>query len=276
MKSQQQPSGEVHVASLRNPLKEKLQAGDIALSMSVRLVTSPEIALIAKTAGFDSLYVDLEHNALSIGDCSRICMAALQASVTPMVRVPNHEADYISRVLDMGALGIIAPHVSSAEDARKVVRYAKYPPLGARSAAGLLPHFEFRRIPMDVANAAMDAATMVVAMIESREALEKVEEIAAVDGVDLLLVGTQDLCADLGIMGQSDHSSIREAYARVIAACKANGKHVGVGGLATRPDLMAQYVSAGARYLSLGFDLAFLLDAAAERVRTARKLSSKV
>jgi 2-keto-3-deoxy-L-rhamnonate aldolase RhmA len=276
MSSEQNESGESCSVALRNPLKEKLQRDEIVLSMSVRLVTSPEIALIAKTSGFDSLYVDLEHNALSIGECSRICVAALQAGITPMVRVPSHEAEYVSRVLDMGALGVIAPHVTSAEDARKVVSCAKYPPLGRRSASGLLPHFEFRRHPTDAADAAMDAATMVVVMIESRDALDRAEEIAAVQGVDILFIGTNDLCADLGITGQLDHPSIREAYVRVIAACRAHGKHVGVGGLASRPDLMAQHAIAGARYLSLGFDLAFLVQAATERARSAREIKSQI
>lgn len=276
MPSDQEGPGEARAVALSNPLKEKLRRGEVVLSMSVRLVASPEIALIAKTSGFDSLYVDLEHNALSIGECSRICVAALQAGIAPMVRVPSHEAEYVSRVLDMGALGIIAPHVTSAEDARKVVRCAKYPPLGTRSAAGLLPHFEFRRFPADVADAAMDAATMVVVMIESREALDRAEEIAGVEGVDLLFIGTNDLCADLGIPGQLDHPSVGEAYARVIAACRAHGKHVGVGGLASRPDLMARHALAGARYLSLGFDLAFLAQAATERARIAQKIRSQI
>lgn len=276
MSSKQSDSDNMHAAIIRNPLKEKLQRDEVVLSMSVRLVASPEIALIAKTSGFDSLYVDLEHNALSIGECSRICVAALQAGVVPMVRVPCNEAQYISRVLDMGALGVIAPHVTSAAEARRVVHCAKYPPLGMRSAAGLLPHFEFRRYPSDVAYAAMDAATMVVVMIESGEALERAEEIAAVDGVDLLFIGTNDLCADLGIPGQFDHPSIRQAFARVIAACRAQGKHVGVGGLASRPDLMEQHVLAGARYLSLGFDLAFLAQAATERAQSARQMNCRI
>jgi 2-keto-3-deoxy-L-rhamnonate aldolase RhmA len=121
---------------LRNHLKEKLARGEVAASMTVRLVLGIEIARIAKTAGFDSLYVDMEHSSFSF-ETTRICMAALQVGVTPLVRVPG--VDEVQRVLDGGALGIIAPHVRTADEARQYVRAAKFPPLGDRSNAGPLP-----------------------------------------------------------------------------------------------------------------------------------------
>ncbi len=104
--------------------------------MTVRLVRGIEIARIAATAGFDTLYVDLEHSSFSLETTGQICMAALEAGIAPFVRVPANTPDYISRVLDGGALGIIAPHVGSAQEARAVVKAAKFPPLGERSNAG--------------------------------------------------------------------------------------------------------------------------------------------
>ena len=123
---------------LRNHAKDKLARGEVVSSMTVRLVRGIEIARIAKTAGFDSLYVDMEHSSFSLETTSQICMAALEIGITPFVRVPG--PDDVQRILDAGALGIIAPHVQSADDARTYVRAAKYPPLGERSNAGPLPH----------------------------------------------------------------------------------------------------------------------------------------
>jgi 4-hydroxy-2-oxoheptanedioate aldolase len=247
---------------IRNHVKEKLARGETVASMIVRLVRTTEIARIAKTADFDSLYVDLEHNSFSLDTTGQICMAALDAGITPLVRVPSNTPDYISRVLDGGALGVIAPHVASAAEAKAVVDAAKYPPFGARSFGGPAPHLNYRSLSAVESNTAMNAATMVVAMLESKPGLEAIEEIVAVEGVDMILIGTNDLCAELGVTGEYDHPLIQAAYARTIAAASKHGKHVGVGGLAGRPDLAEKYVRQGARYVSTGADLSFLLQAA--------------
>ncbi len=247
---------EVH---LTNHLKQKMLRGEVASSMTVRLVQGIEIVQVAKTAGFDSLYVDMEHSTFSIEATSQICIAALHLGITPLVRVPANTPEYISRVLDGGAMGIIAPHVRSADDAKAVVQAAKFPPFGGRSAIGGLPHLQYRSIPAITANPILNQSTFVAVMMETLEALDNVEEIAAVDGVDMLLIGTNDLTAEMGIPGDYDNSKVSVAYERTLKACISNGKQVGVGGLASRPDLIAHYVSKGCRYVSMGHDLGFLL-----------------
>src|SRR3954453_10848058 len=119
--------------TIRNSVKERLARGEVASSMTVRLTRSIEIAGLAKTAGFDSLYVDLEHSSLSLETTSQICIAALQTGIAPFVRVPQLELT--QRVLDGRALGIIVPDVRSAARAREAVRFAKYPPQGERGFA---------------------------------------------------------------------------------------------------------------------------------------------
>lgn len=255
-----------------NPVKEKLARGEVVASMTVRLSRSIEIARIAATAGFDTIYVDMEHNTLDIDTTCQICIAAMEAGLAPMVRVAENRAALIARVLDGGAMGVIVPHIRSAADARAAVAAAKFAPKGTRSAGGPLAHYQYRSLPGAAVAAAMNAATMVVAMMETTEALAHVEEIAAVPGIDMLLVGTSDLTAEMGIAGQFDDARVEEAYAKTLAACAKAGKTVGVGGLAGRPDLMARYVKQGARYVSTGTDLAFLLAAAGERVRMVREM----
>jgi 4-hydroxy-2-oxoheptanedioate aldolase len=258
---------------LRNNVKDKLARGEIVSSMTVRLVRGIEIVRIARTAGFDSLYVDLEHSSLSFDATGQICLAALEAGIAPFVRVPANTPEYISRVLDGGALGIIAPDVRSAEEARAVVAAARYAPLGQRGAAGGLPHLHYRSFPAAEANAAINDATMVIVQFESAAAVDQAEAIVAVEGVDLVLIGTNDLLADLGLAGQFDHAKVRDAYARTIAACRKHGKHVGVGGLASRPKLVAEFVEMGARYVSTGTDLGFLLEEATRRSRQVQDLA---
>lgn len=258
---------------VRNNVKEKLARGEVVASITVRLTRGIEIVRIAKTAGFDSIYVDLEHSSLSLDATGQICMAALEAGLAPFVRVPANTPDYIQRVLDGGALGVIAPNIRSAEEAHAVVAAVKYPPLGGRGASGGLPHLHYRSFPAAEANAALNAATMVIVQFESAEAVDKAEEIVSVEGVDMVLIGTNDLLADMGLDGQFDHDKVREAYARTIAACRKHGKHAGVGGLASRPKLVAEFVKMGARYVSTGTDLGFLLTEATQRAKQVRDLA---
>ncbi len=257
---------------LRNHVKDKLHRGEVVASMTVRLVRGVEIARIAATAGFDSLYVDMEHSSHSLETTGQICMVALEAGVTPFVRVPG--VAEVQRVLDAGALGIIAPHVCSAAEARDYVRAAKFPPLGERSAAGPLPHFHYRTFPAAEADAALNAATTVMVQFESDEAIAKADEITAVEGVDMVMIGSNDLLADWGLTGQYAHPRLRQAYAATIAACRKHGKHVGVGGLASRPDLAAEFVRMGARYVSTGTDLGFLLAACTAKAKEVRDIGA--
>jgi len=259
--------------TVRNNVKEKLARGEVVASMTVRLVRQVEIAQIAKTAGFDTIYVDMEHCSASIETTSQICMAALAAGIAPFVRVPANTPEYITRVLEGGALGVIAPHIGSAEQARAVVQAAKFPPLGARSVAGGLPHLHFRTLPAAEAYAALNDATIVMVQFENAAALAKAEEIVAVEGVDMVMIGTNDLLCDWGVPEQYEHPKVREAYEMTIAACRRHGKHVGVGGLATRPTLVERYVQMGARYVSTGTDLAFLMGACVQRAKQVKDIA---
>jgi 4-hydroxy-2-oxoheptanedioate aldolase len=255
-----------------NPLKEKLARGELTASMTVRLVSSVEIVRIAKTAGFDAIYVDLEHSAFSIETTCQLSVMALEAGLPALVRVPARTPEYISRVLDGGALGVIAPGIRAPEEARSVVAAAKYPPLGSRGMSTGLAHLGFRSLPAKEALPAMNQATMVIVQLESAAGLAAIEDIVAVDGVDMVLIGTNDFLADLGRPGEHDHPKVREAYERTIAACRKHGKHAGVGGLSARPDLVQQYVALGARFVSTGTDLGFLMAACTERAKQVRNL----
>ena len=257
---------------LRNTVKDKLARDEVVTSMTVRLVRQPEIAQIAKTAGFDTIYVDMEHCAASIETTSHICLAALAIGIAPFVRVPANTPEYITRVLEGGALGVIAPHIGTAAEARAVVQAAKFPPFGTRSNAGGLPHLHYRSFPAAEAFAALNDATTVMVQFENAEALANAEDIAAVPGVDMVMIGTNDLLCDWGIPEQYEHPKVREAYAATIAACRRHGKHVGVGGLATKPKLVEEFVHMGARYVSTGTDLGFLLGACVQRAKQVRDI----
>lgn len=248
-----------------NGLKAKLARGETAYSMTVRLVRGVEIAAIAKSAGFDSLYIDLEHSGLSVDTAGQISIAAMGMGLTPLVRVPGVDAALITQVLDAGALGIIVPDLHSAKAAQEAVNAVKYRPMGERSYPGVTPHLTYSPVSSAKAGELLNEATIIVAMIESAAGLAAVEDIAAVDGIDILLVGANDLCAEHGVPGQFEHPIVETAYRRTLAACRAHNKVMGVGGLASRPDLTRKYIEMGGQYVSLGADLSMLVSAATQK-----------
>ena len=243
-------------------MKAKMESGGLAVGMIVRLMRNVEIAAIAKSAGFDCLYIDLEHCSFSLETVSQICLTAVALGVTPLVRVAGHDPADISRTLEAGAQGIIVPHLESRAQAVNIVDAALYPPAGGRSLLATNPHTLFRGGPAAETMQKMNVAILVVGMIESVTAVDNAEDIASVDGLDMLLVGTNDLCISLGVPGELGHSRVREAYEHVAAACRAKGKHLGVGGLNTRPDIAKDMIALGAHYVSAGSDTGFLMSAA--------------
>ena len=253
-----------------NLLKMKMDSGELAVGMIVRLMRGVEIAAIAKSAGFDCLYVDLEHCSFSLETVSQICIAATAFGVTPMVRVPGKDKAEIGRTLETGAQGIIVPHLESRAEAEAIVEAARFPPAGDRSLLAINPHTLFRGGPAAETMRKMNEATLVVGMIESVAAVENVEVLASVEGLDMLLVGTNDLCNSLGVPGRLDHPSVREAYEHVAAGCRAKGKHFGVGGLNSRPDIAKEMIALGARYVSAGSDTGFLMGAATSAAKAFR------
>ena len=132
---------------VRNPAKERLAAGQLAIGVAVLHARSVHIAKLMAAAGFDFLFIDLEHGAMSLDTAGQISVAALDAGIAPMVRVPGFEHHHAARALDAGALGVAIPHVDTAEVARQMVRNCRYPPEGARSIAGAPPQLGYRALP---------------------------------------------------------------------------------------------------------------------------------
>ncbi|GJN86284.1 hypothetical protein PLIIFM63780_009863 [Purpureocillium lilacinum] len=207
-------------------------------ALGVRLVTNAQIAQLAKNAGFDSLFIDLEHSTLSIDNASSLSCACLLIGLTPFVRVPHQCGNgYVQKVLDGGAMGVVFPHVDSAEEARAAVSISKYPPAGCRSMTGQLPVFSLKpAIATTIIEETNASASSVIVMIESQNAIRCIEDIAAVDGVDALLVGSNDLAIALGVPADFQAPLFRRALEAVSAACNKHNKIMGLAGIYDQPD----------------------------------------
>ena len=245
-----------------NLMKAKMQSGGLAVGMILRVLRGVEGAAIAKGAGFDCLYIDLEHCSFSLETVSQISIAAVALGVTPLVRVPGKDGSFIARTLEAGAQGVIVPHLETRTEAEMLVEAARFPPAGDRSLLANNAHTLFRGGPAAQVMQLLDEATLVVGMIESVRAVENAADIASVDGIDMLLVGANDHCNSLAVPGQLDHPSLRDAYRHVAEACRSRGKFLGVGGLNSRPDLARDMIALGASYVSAGSDAGFMMSGA--------------
>lgn len=208
-----------------------LAAGEPVLSLGVRHARTPDIVRLAAGAGFQVVWIDLEHSAMPIDAAVQIAATATDLGLAAWVRTPERDLGVIGRLLDGGATGIIAPKVESGAEARAVADACRFAPRGTRSAIALLPQFGFRRMPPAELARRADDGIVVQILLESAAGIEQADAIAAVDGVDLLALGVNDLSAELGCPGQADHPAIREACQRVAAAAAAHGKLAVVGGI---------------------------------------------
>jgi 4-hydroxy-2-oxoheptanedioate aldolase len=250
--------------------RRRLEAGELALGVGLRLIRTGEIAKVFESAGFDWIWVDLEHGPHSLGDASQICLAALDAGITPLVRVPEGQFDMATRALDGGAWCIVMPHVDTAEEAREVADRVHFPPVGHRSSGGLLPHFGYKPMNGGEATRLVNEGMLTTVMLETPKAIENADAIAAVPGVDVLLIGTGDLTLELGISGQYGDPRVVGAYEKVIAACRKHKKWPGMGGVAS-DDYMQRFIKMGMKMILAGGDLNFLLAAATRRAAMLRE-----
>lgn len=252
--------------------RERMRAGETLFGLGVRLARTAEIAVLARALGFDWLFVDLEHNALSIDTAAQICLAAQAAGPPALVRIPGDDPLTASRLLDGGATGIVVPHVDTPEQIAPVLARCRFAPHGRRSIGGPLPQLGYAALPAEEHMARADAGTLIVAMIESPHAVANAGALAALDGVDALLMGSNDLALEMGIPGRLDDPRLEAAYRQVIAAAGTHGKPVGLGGVYTA-ELLERYLPLGFRFALLGSDLALVLAGGRERLARARAIA---
>lgn len=256
---------------MANTALERLRRNELSLGVVLRQARSVETAKIMKTAGFDWLFLDLEHNPMSIETAAEMSIAALDCGIAPLVRVPENQYWMATRALDGGAQGIIMPHVDTAEQAREVVQQLRYPPIGRRSISSMQAHVDFRPVPVGDLIRELEPDFLIAVMLETATAVENCEAIAAVDGIDVVMIGANDLCLDFGIPGDVMNPRVLAAFERVAAACKAKGRHTGLGGVRKQEDL-GRYFAMGYRFILAANDVTMLVNAGQARTKALRGL----
>ncbi len=206
---------------------------------------------IASTAGYDWVLIDLEHGSGTMADVLHQLQGIGCGNAAPIIRIAWNDAYRFKRVLDMGAAGVMVPYISTAEEARRAVEAMRYPPQGIRGVAKLNRATGYAMNFDDYA-ANANTALVTIVQIETKPAIENIEAIAAVDGVDVLFIGPLDLSTNLGIQQQFDHRDFRDAVAKVTKAARTAGKAAGI--LLLNPDDAKKAVDDGFTFVAVGSD----------------------
>lgn len=236
-----------------NRVKQKVHDGGVSIGTFMFEFNTTGVGRIAAEAGAAFAVFDMEHTGWSIESIRMLIATSRSTEMIPYVRIPATEYDFIARVLDMGAMGIMAPMVESSEQAQRLVASAKYPPIGRRGAAFGVAHDDYSGGDIVEKITSANNETHLIAQIETAAGVENADAIAAVEGIDVLWIGHFDLTNSLGIPGQFDHPDFKAALATVLAACERHNKVPGfmAGGIDDGKSLLDQ----GFRMIAYGGDL---------------------
>jgi len=236
-----------------NPVKKLLREGKPVIGATIT-VASPEIAAQAANLGFDFLWIEMEHSPITLETARNMILATRGLKAMPFTRVPVNELWTAKRVLDAGSIGVIFPFTSTPELARQAVAACKYPPEGLRGAGPGLATFRWPA-PEGYYKFA-NKNVMVIIIIEQGKAVDQIEQIAAVPGIDVMFIGTNDLSFSLGVGGQQDHPKQLEAIGKVVAAAKRH--KVPLGRPAGSPEQVQQYIKDGFTFFQGGAELGLM------------------
>ncbi len=253
-----------------NPVTRALREGRVVLGACSISFASPPVAQIFGSAGFHFYYIDMEHGQTGYPELATICMASKLTGMVPIAGTTSVEDHLIARPLDAGAMGVIVPHVETAEQAAMAVRYSKYPPEGKRGVLTAGVHTEFAEPDCGELTAGQNREVLTAVKVESGLGIENIDAIAATPGLDAILIGRTDLSATIGIPGQIHHPDIRDSVERMLDAVKrhgiAGGPHIG------SIEESLEWADKGATFMSYGYDGDMLMQASKQFVGGVRDL----
>jgi 2-keto-3-deoxy-L-rhamnonate aldolase RhmA len=254
-----------------NPMRAALAAGHVQIGTWINLARNPAILTLLKSAGLDYARLDMEHSSPSIETVADMAVLARALDFPLVVRPPEGNREWITRLLDVGVWGLHVPQVDTPEIARSVAEAARYAPVGMRGMAGLSSGTDFDGdLPAAERLAHLNQQVHVTVMLETAEAFRHLDEIVSIDGIDAITLGPTDLAQDLGVFGTSRQAqALDEHRHRLIAAARAHNKHT-----AMLVDTVAEaqrWIDAGVRIIAYSSDVAVLRSVYATAVRTLRQ-----
>ena len=240
-------------------LRKRILEQKCVYGMMIRQARDAGAPAIFAAAGFDFVFIDMEHGNYSMETVADLIRGAKSLEIATIIRIPHLEGFFISRVLDAGADGIMVPMTSTKEEAERIVHYSKYTPLGQRGYGGQIGHTDYKPVKASDMMKEANEHTLIIAQIETREAIENIDAILSVEGIDVGLVGPNDLSISLGIADQLNSEIINQAIGKVVEAAKKRGKASGIhtGNI----DAIKRWRTKGMTVLAYSSDIGFLYNA---------------
>jgi 2-keto-3-deoxy-L-rhamnonate aldolase RhmA len=232
---------------------------------------SPIVAEAIGCAGFDWVLVDMEHAPLDVPGVVHLLQALSGSKSMPVVRVPWNDTVTVKRVLDAGATTLMFPFVQDAGEAHRAVAATRYPPEGVRGMAGSSRATRYGTTPNYFRSANQNIG--VIVQIETPHAIEQIDAMAAIDGIDAMFIGPADLSAAMGHIGQLTHPAVLDLMARAVQRCKAAGKPIGT--LGNSPETVAQYRAIGFDFVAVSSDIGFIMRGAQAAITALRTSSDE-
>jgi 2-keto-3-deoxy-L-rhamnonate aldolase RhmA len=209
-------------------LRKRIVAGESVCGMMIRQARDPGAPVLFAAAGYDFCFIDMEHGNYSMETVADLIRGAKSAGIAPIIRVPHLETFFISRVLDAGAEGFMVPMTSRREQAETIVRYSKFTPLGRRGYGGNTGQTDYKPVKTVEFMREANENILVVAQIETQEAIDNIDQILSVEGIDVGLIGPNDLSNSLGIPDQMNSEILSNAIDKVVQTGKKRGKATGI------------------------------------------------
>jgi 2-dehydro-3-deoxyglucarate aldolase len=238
-----------------NSLKSQLYNGDLTIGSWIT-IGHTSIAEIMAQAGFDWLTVDMEHSAITLHQAQQLIQVIELAGVTPLVRVGNNDPNLIKRVMDAGAYGVIVPMVNNRKDAETAIRSVKYPPIGTRGVG--LARAQGYGATFEKYKNWVNSESLVIVQIEHIKAVENLEDILRVEGVDAFIIGPYDISGSLGVPGQFDHPDVIAALTEIKDISNRLKKTSGFHVIPPLYEAVLEKIDEGYRFLAFSLDILFL------------------
>lgn len=235
-----------------NLLKRHIDRGEVVLAAGMK-TSVPEMVEILGSSGFQGSLFDMEHGDYSLESIAHNIRAAEAVGITPLVRVADTDPLLIGKLLDMGIQGILFPRINDAEQARLAVTTLHYPPDGIRGACPNVRALGYDAVPWDEYCAWANRETLAFCLIETREAVDNIDEILAVDGIDVICGGPFDLSVSLGVPGQMNHRAVKEALTEVVAKARERGIPSAALAVIDQPELSRYWLDQGVRLFISSF-----------------------